>query len=237
VLLEVKASASKGSLSSGIRQLRAAVATLALAQPLTGGLLVIVDLGAIVEGFGEGTDTVEFAGFSSYTLNSNLEILILGTGSIHGTGNLLNNTLIGNSDNNSLTGAAGRDSITAGDGNDTLIGASGSVRNEIDTLTGGNGSDLFVLGNSSVAFYNDATASLVGTTDYALITDFNTSQDSLILKRGTYYFGAGSAGYQDLFLELGRTDEMIARFQGVTSLSTTAFSSSTLPAGISVSFV
>ncbi len=53
VLLEVKASASKGSLSSGIRQLRAAVATLALAQPLTCGLLVIVDLGAIVEGFGE----------------------------------------------------------------------------------------------------------------------------------------------------------------------------------------
>jgi len=52
ILLEVKASASKNSLSSGIRQLRAAVDTLALGQPLTCGLLVIADLGAFVEGFG-----------------------------------------------------------------------------------------------------------------------------------------------------------------------------------------
>jgi hypothetical protein len=57
VLLEVKASASKGSLSSGLRQLRTAVATLALAQPLTCGLLVVADLGAFVEGFGEAAAT------------------------------------------------------------------------------------------------------------------------------------------------------------------------------------
>ncbi len=57
VLLEVKASASKGSLSSGLRQLRSAVETLALAQPLTCGLLIVADLGAFVEGFGEAATT------------------------------------------------------------------------------------------------------------------------------------------------------------------------------------
>lgn len=53
VLLEVKASASKGSLVSGLRQLRAAVKTLSAVQPRTVGLLVVADLGALVEGFGD----------------------------------------------------------------------------------------------------------------------------------------------------------------------------------------
>jgi hypothetical protein len=105
------------------------------------------------------------------------------------------------------------------------VGANSSVRGEIDTLTGGSGADLFVLGNSSGIFYNDGYNSQSGTTDYALITDFNSGQDRLQLKSGTYYFTAASGGYQDLFREMGRTDEMIARLQGITGLSTTPFSS------------
>ena len=38
---------------SGLRQLRAAVKTLSAVQPRTVGLLVVADLGALVEGFGE----------------------------------------------------------------------------------------------------------------------------------------------------------------------------------------
>ncbi|MDL1907823.1 hypothetical protein FBR03_10285 [Betaproteobacteria bacterium PRO1] len=71
VLLEVKASASKGSLSSGVRQLRAAVDTLAVALPLTCGLLVVADLGAFVEGFGGAAATPVI----DYLIGTNIEAL------------------------------------------------------------------------------------------------------------------------------------------------------------------
>ena len=179
----------------------------------------------VIEATGRGTDTIEFSGFASYTLVNNVERLVLGASAVHGTGNSQNNTLTGNADNNSLFGGAGRDSLFGGDGNDTLIGANSSVRNEIDTLTGGAGSDVFVLGNASGTFYDDRLTSQTGTTDYALITDFTIGQDSLRLKSGTYYFAAATGGYQDLLREMGLRDEMIARLQGITGLSTTPFSS------------
>ena len=178
----------------------------------------------VIELSGRGTDTIEVSGIASYTLAANTERLVLGAGAVNGTGTSLNNTLTGNTANNSLFGAAGKDSLFGGDGADTLVGTNASVRNEIDTLTGGSGADLFILGNSSGTFYDDAYTSQTGTTDYALITDFN-SEDRLQLKSGTYYFGAASGGNQDLFREMGRTDEMIARLQGITGLSTTPFSS------------
>ena len=71
VLLEVKASASKGSLSSGIRQLRAAVRAVSLAQPLTSGLLVIADLGAFLDDFGEAAAVP----VADYFVGTPLEVL------------------------------------------------------------------------------------------------------------------------------------------------------------------
>ncbi len=193
----------------------------------------------VVEVAGQGTDTIEFTGFTSYTLSNAVERLILGSSALHGTGNSIANTLTGNGSNNSLFGGAGRDSLSGGDGNDTLVGANGSVRNEIDTLTGGGGSDLFVLGNSSGTFYDDAYTSQTGTTDYALITNFNTTSDPdrLQLKSGTYYFGAASGGNQDLFIEKGSIDEMIARFQGTAFTENTNFSNTSGLAGLSVTWV
>jgi Ca2+-binding RTX toxin-like protein len=172
----------------------------------------------VIEASGRGTDTVEFS-FDSYTLTNNVERLVFGSGVVSGTGNSLNNSLAGNIANN------------------TLSGATRSIRNEVDTLTGGAGSDLFILGNSSECFYNDGVYSVTGTTDYALITDFKTSEsDRLQLKSGTYFFGANSGGYQDLFLELGTIDEMIARFQG-TTFAENPFSSSSLLGGLTTTFV
>ncbi|ULP70924.1 DUF4347 domain-containing protein [Nodularia sphaerocarpa] len=72
----------------------------------------------ITENFGQGIDTV----FStiSYTLGNNLENLTLeGTSAINGTGNSLNNILIGNSGNNVLNGRAGADTMIGGEGNDS----------------------------------------------------------------------------------------------------------------------
>ena len=199
----------------------------------------------ILEAAAEGNDTVEFSGFLNYTLGNNLDRLVLGTGAVNGTGNSLSNTLTGNTASNSLFGATGNDSLFGSDGADTLVGTSASVRNEIDTLTGGSGADLFVLGNSSGIFYNDGYNSQTGTTDYALITDFNTGEDSLQLKSGTYYFGAASGGYQNLIYDTINTtyqDEVIARFQGTvfaagTAFLTTSFSNTSGLAGLSVTWV
>jgi Ca2+-binding RTX toxin-like protein len=196
----------------------------------------------IIELDGKGTDSIEFSGLASYTLSNFLERLVLGAGAINGTGNSANNTLTGNASNNSLFGGTGTNSITGndslfgGNGDDTLAGANKSVRNEIDTLTGGSGADVFILGNSSAIFYDDGYSSQYGITDYALITDFD-STDRIILKSGTYYFTTVSGGAQDLYLDTNfYRDEMIARFQG-TNFATTSFSASNPLGSLNATFV
>jgi Ca2+-binding RTX toxin-like protein len=51
----------------------------------------------------------------------------------------------------------------------------------IDILTGGGGSDLFVLGDARGRFYDDGSSRSAGTADYARITDF-AAGDKLQLK-------------------------------------------------------
>ncbi|MDP3769057.1 MAG: calcium-binding protein, partial [Dehalococcoidia bacterium] len=70
----------------------------------------------------------------------NVENLALtGYGGLSGTGNELDNTIIGNAGGNRLTGAAGNDSLSGEGGNDVLLGGAGA-----DTLSGGTGVDRFV---------------------------------------------------------------------------------------------
>ncbi|MBU1777703.1 MAG: peptidoglycan DD-metalloendopeptidase family protein, partial [Gammaproteobacteria bacterium] len=84
----------------------------------------------ITESADAGLDTVHSA--ITYTLGNNLENLTLtGAGNIDGTGNTLDNVLLGNSGNNILSGW---------DGNDTLDGGAGA-----DTLIGGYGNDTYVV--------------------------------------------------------------------------------------------
>ena len=99
---------------------------------LAGGLgndTYVVDVGTdvVTENAGGGTDTVLSS--VSWTLGANLENLTLTGTALNGTGNALNNVIVGNSAANSLTG---------GDGDDTLDGGDG-----IDTLDGGNGNDSY----------------------------------------------------------------------------------------------
>ena len=177
----------------------------------------------VIEAVGRGTDAIEVSSVTTYTLANNVERLLLGSGAWNGVGNSLNNLLAGNADANSLSGAAGNDSLFGNDGDDTLLGALGSSTGglgEIDTLTGGAGNDVFVLGTSAGYLYNDARSTSVGASDYALITDFTSGSDKLQLvgSASNYYLGAhsvaGLTAHQGLFRELGATDELIAIIQG-----------------------
>ncbi|NEH98759.1 M10 family metallopeptidase [Rhizobium leguminosarum] len=69
----------------------------------------------------EGTDTVR-TNLASYTLAANVENLsFAGTGPFAGTGNALNNVIVGGSGSNTLTGGAGNDTLTGGAAADVFV--------------------------------------------------------------------------------------------------------------------
>ena len=82
---------------------------------------VVNNLGdQIVEGTDAGFDTVQST--VTFSLGSGIEQLVLmGTGALSGTGNELDNSIIGNSGNNTLNGGLGLDTLSGGQGNDTYI--------------------------------------------------------------------------------------------------------------------
>ncbi|HYW18293.1 MAG TPA: DUF4347 domain-containing protein [Nodularia sp. (in: cyanobacteria)] len=119
----------------------------------------------ITENADQGTDSV----FSTitYTLGNNLENLMLeGTAAINGFGNILNNTLTGNSGDNVLNGRAGVDSMIGGAGNDAY-----SVDNLGDTITeiADQGTDAvfttitYTLGNNLENLMLEGTSAINGT--------------------------------------------------------------------------
>lgn len=95
------------------------------ADTIIGGLgddVYVVDNASdvVTEAASAGTDTIETA--LTYTLGSNLENLTLtGSGGVNGTGNAVNNIILGNSGANRLDGAAGADTFAGGDGNDVYV--------------------------------------------------------------------------------------------------------------------
>ncbi len=100
-----------------------------------------------IENAGEGNDTVRSS--VTHTLGDNIENLQLWfNSSIDGTGNALNNSVIGNLGHNTLTGLAGNDLLDGTAGINTLIGGTGNdtyvIRGALDTIqeNAGEGSDM-----------------------------------------------------------------------------------------------
>ncbi|MDM0010118.1 calcium-binding protein [Variovorax sp. J22G73] len=95
------------------------------ADTMAGGagndVYVVESSGDVVsENESEGIDLVQAA--ITYSLAANIENLTLtGTGNLNGTGNELDNVLVGNAGNNVLSGDAGADSMSGGAGNDTYV--------------------------------------------------------------------------------------------------------------------
>ncbi len=108
------------------------------ADKLTGGsgndIYVVDNIGDVAtELASEGADTVQSS--VTYTLAANVEnITLTSSTAINGTGNSLDNVLVGNGAINTLAGGAG---------NDTLNGGAGA-----DKLVGGAGNDLYVVDNA-----------------------------------------------------------------------------------------
>jgi Ca2+-binding RTX toxin-like protein len=115
-----------------------------LADTMWGGtgddLYEVNDPGDVVMEFaGEGTDTVDAS--INYTLGDNVENLVLANiGGLSGTGNDLDNNIVGNEYNNVLSGGGGADTITGFGGDDIIDGGTNA-----DTMLGGQGFDIYIV--------------------------------------------------------------------------------------------
>jgi hypothetical protein len=89
------------------------------------------------------------------------------------------------SQSQSVTGTMGNDVLSGTSGADRISGVPDSGthigKGTKDVLTGGGGSDLFILGDSRGVFYNDGKNGSSGAGDYVRITDFG-ADDKLQLK-------------------------------------------------------
>jgi Ca2+-binding RTX toxin-like protein len=145
------------------------------------------------------------------------------------TGIAANDAILTGAGDDTLAGGAGNDFLNAGAGDDTITGIAPNSAtpgvNEIDTLLGGAGSDLFIIGNAVKDFYDDGNTATAGTVDYALITEFNPSEDKIQLNgpKSNYLLAvspiSGISGTA-IFLDKlnAEPDELIAIIEGVTGL-------------------
>jgi Ca2+-binding RTX toxin-like protein len=107
----------------------------------------------------EGEDVVEAS--VTYILPAHVEHLTLtGTAPIAGTGNALDNRLIGNDGPNTIDGGSGNDVLQGGAGDDLLQGGAGN-----DTLVGGTGADAMAGGPGDDIYLVDSGDTVVETTN------------------------------------------------------------------------
>ena len=136
--------------------------------------------------------------------------------------------LVGDEGNDLLLGGDDNDFLEGGTGDDTLIGANfdnaQAQLSEQDTLIGGAGRDLFFLGNKDRIYYDDRNSGTSGSTDYALIKDFDPAQDQILLKGDSslyelslYPDGSGSNLANLLYLEPGGIPERVGIIENISN--------------------
>ena len=129
----------------------------------------------VIEAAGDGIDSVVARG-GVYTLGANLENLsfIDVIGNVSGSGNVLNNHILGSVGHDLLNGLAGNDTLSGANGNDTL---SGGIGNDAlngdagddtlkgddgnDTLDGGDGADVMTGGTGNDTYVIDSVTDTI----------------------------------------------------------------------------
>jgi hypothetical protein len=152
------------------------------------------------------------------------------------TGTGANDNIITGDGNDTINAGDGDDTINAGDGDDTINGGAGNDningvnpnnpnpgKGEIDTLTGGAGSDKFILGDINWIAYDDGLTNNAGTSDYAKITDFNPDDVIQLHGSSSDYLLTVSGANTNLYINKPGTepDELIAILENRTGLSLT----------------
>jgi subtilisin family serine protease len=158
----------------------------------------------IIENTLSGTDGVYSS--ISYTLAANLEgLALIGSASINGTGNILNNTIYGNDGRNVLDGGAGADALIGGLGDDTYVidNAGDYVIEEIGAGTDGvltsisymlttNVENLTLTGANAInGFGNSLNNSMIGNTGNNYL-DGGAGNDSLVGGAGNDMLNGGA---------------------------------------------
>jgi Ca2+-binding RTX toxin-like protein len=119
-----------------------------------------------------GDDDLVHSIATAYILSANVEHLVIdGKAKGNGTGNVLDNKLIGNLAVNILSGLAGNDTIDGGSGN--------------DTLTGGDGYDTFIF-----------SSGIKGNKNIDTVKDFAHGQDKIYLNADIFNKLADAVGFK-----------------------------------------
>lgn len=133
------------------------------------------------------------------------------------TGTAFDDVIVGNDNGDTLIGLGGNDTLTGGRGNDVLIGGSGNDilqgsigganrnPNEQDILTGGGGSDRFILGDASGSFYKSG-----GDNDFAQITDFSFGNVIQLGSGDVYNIQRNDTGF-NIFAVTDGINDLIAK--------------------------
>jgi Ca2+-binding RTX toxin-like protein len=175
-----------------------------------------------------GVDSV-FSKISGYTLESNVEVLILGNSVAAGTGNSIANTLIGNSAANTLDGGAGVDSLLGLAGNDyyiidsladkvfeTVNAGTDSVLTQVTGYTLAGNTEWLILASSIESGTGNSLANTLIGNSTANTLDGALGNDSLVGLAGDDYYIVDSLS--DVVFESlnGGLDSVIANVSGYT---------------------
>jgi Ca2+-binding RTX toxin-like protein len=143
-------------------------------------------------------------------------------------GNQGEDRIWGERGNDTLVGGEGDDWLSGGEGDDVLIASTSlmaTAGGDRDTYTGGAGRDIFYLKGvyDNVGYYDDLDARSPGLNDYALVSDFSTSEDTIQLNGSAadYRLGAspiaGVSGTAIFYKP--QLNELVAIVQGDTALN------------------
>ncbi|ULA63471.1 MAG: hypothetical protein LZF86_110167 [Nitrospira sp.] len=168
------------------------------ANVLTGGAgndTYVVGIGdTVVESVSGGTDTVQSA--LTYMLGSNIENLTLtGASAINGTGNALDNVLIGNSAANVLTGGTGNDTYVIGAGDTVVENANAgidTIQSSVAWTLGSNFENLTLTGAGAVNGTGNSLANVLTGNAAANTLSGGSGSDTLAGGQGNDILSGGN---------------------------------------------